>query len=165
MAQELQERRVHRIPPTRQLKADRPGRSTQRVTFSIASKGPRFSHPPPTSSTLVLLQALSTHKLLPTPYQASKDIMPSISRTVAILLLSATLASASLAPTTPARHLQLVARGANDDSDGCPIGYASCSETTCYPLDGSTCCSGASFFSHTTLPLLHLCLREVVGMR
>ena len=78
--------------------------------------------------------------------------MPSISRTVAILLLSATLAAASLAPTTPARHLQLAARGANDDSDGCPIGYASCSETTCYPLDGSTCCSGTSPLSPPPAP-------------
>ena len=28
--------------------------------------------------------------------------------------------------------------------DGCPIGYAECSATTCYPLDGSECCSGPS---------------------
>ncbi|RPD52597.1 hypothetical protein L227DRAFT_582025 [Lentinus tigrinus ALCF2SS1-6] len=32
-------------------------------------------------------------------------------------------------------------------NDGCPSGWGSCSETTCYPLDGSQCCSGASLFS------------------
>ncbi|KAI0706005.1 hypothetical protein C8T65DRAFT_234037 [Cerioporus squamosus] len=29
--------------------------------------------------------------------------------------------------------------------DGCPIGWAECSYFTCYPLDGSVCCSDGNF--------------------
>ncbi|KAI0655689.1 hypothetical protein C8Q70DRAFT_1057238 [Cubamyces menziesii] len=30
-------------------------------------------------------------------------------------------------------------------SDGCPVGWDPCSATTCYPLDGSECCSDGNF--------------------
>ncbi|KAI1795433.1 hypothetical protein LXA43DRAFT_1058567 [Ganoderma leucocontextum] len=35
--------------------------------------------------------------------------------------------------------------GAHDTSDGCPVGWVECSTYTCYPLDGSTCCSDGNF--------------------
>ncbi|EJF55911.1 hypothetical protein DICSQDRAFT_184098 [Dichomitus squalens LYAD-421 SS1] len=35
--------------------------------------------------------------------------------------------------------------GVHDTSDGCPVGWVPCSASTCYPLDGSTCCSNGNF--------------------
>lgn len=35
--------------------------------------------------------------------------------------------------------------GVHDTSDGCPVGWVECSAYTCYPLDGSTCCSDGNF--------------------
>ncbi|TBU24891.1 hypothetical protein BD311DRAFT_765738 [Dichomitus squalens] len=35
--------------------------------------------------------------------------------------------------------------GVHDPSDGCPVGWVPCSASTCYPLDGSTCCSNGNF--------------------
>ncbi|KAI0751986.1 hypothetical protein C8Q74DRAFT_1222393 [Fomes fomentarius] len=32
-----------------------------------------------------------------------------------------------------------------DDNDGCPSGWAECSLTTCYPLDGSQCCLDGNY--------------------
>ncbi|RDX46075.1 hypothetical protein OH76DRAFT_909978 [Lentinus brumalis] len=31
------------------------------------------------------------------------------------------------------------------EDDGCPSGWTSCSETTCYPLDGSQCCADGTY--------------------
>ncbi|KAI0334253.1 hypothetical protein GY45DRAFT_1318733 [Cubamyces sp. BRFM 1775] len=37
-------------------------------------------------------------------------------------------------------------------ADGCPVGWDPCSATTCYPLDGSECCSDGNF-----CPLGYVC--------
>ncbi|KAI0351268.1 hypothetical protein OH77DRAFT_967250 [Trametes cingulata] len=39
-------------------------------------------------------------------------------------------------------------------ANGCPSGWAPCSSTTCYPLDGSECCSGTSMNNCGSLLLL-----------
>ena len=56
------------------------------------------------------------------------------------------------APTPPATEAHaraltpsLARRGKNDESDGCPVGWASCSATTCFPLDGSVCCADGEY--------------------
>ena len=49
--------------------------------------------------------------------------------------------------------------GVHDTSDGCPVGWVECSATTCYPLDGSTCCSGMSCPLDPSLPSSHAAAR------
>ncbi|TFK79894.1 hypothetical protein K466DRAFT_404871 [Polyporus arcularius HHB13444] len=43
------------------------------------------------------------------------------------------------------RAVDVDSRGLHDSRDGCPIGWAECSYTTCYPLDGAACCSDGNF--------------------
>ncbi|KAH9929013.1 uncharacterized protein BXZ73DRAFT_102168 [Epithele typhae] len=59
-------------------------------------------------------------------------------------LLSTALASAAPGRRTPT-PATLLPRGKYDDSDGCPVGSASCSAFSCYPLDGSVCCADGTF--------------------
>lgn len=72
----------------------------------------------------------------------------------ATLLFSATALIAQVAagarprvPITLLRPSQsYVMTGSASDlvarANGCPVGWAVCSSITCYPLDGSECCSG-----------------------
>ncbi|OSD03818.1 hypothetical protein PYCCODRAFT_1476751 [Trametes coccinea BRFM310] len=64
--------------------------------------------------------------------------------------------TAGVRSRTPATHLVashvlVLISSANNTSelaalgDGCPIGWAPCSLTTCYPLDGAECCSDGNF--------------------
>lgn len=72
----------------------------------------------------------------------------------ATLLFSATAliaqVAASARPRVPITLLRpsqsYVITGSSNDlvarANGCPVGWAVCSSITCYPLDGSECCSG-----------------------
>ncbi|KAL1938345.1 hypothetical protein VTO73DRAFT_11796 [Trametes versicolor] len=78
-------------------------------------------------------------------------------RLAATLLFSATAlivqVAASARPRVPITLLRpsqsYVITGSDNDfvsrANGCPVGWAVCSSITCYPLDGSECCSDGNF--------------------
>ncbi len=45
-------------------------------------------------------------------------------------------------------------RSRTGTEDGCPVGWGECSYYTCYPLDGSKCCSGMPSEPPIVLPNL-----------
>ncbi|KAI0706004.1 hypothetical protein C8T65DRAFT_652430 [Cerioporus squamosus] len=58
--------------------------------------------------------------------------------------LAANLNGRGSAPSPPWGIVSSLTRRQSED-DGCPSGWTSCSETTCYPLDGSQCCADGTY--------------------